>query len=97
MNDVKQKANYKKISNKSEKITNEIKNAVFTRIFEMLDVDNEGRLTGHNIDPNYLPDNLKKIFEPLLNELKEQDESLTHDEFLMACEHLYGVFMNFIT
>jgi len=38
-----------------------------------------------------LPENIKKIVEPLILELKEQNESLTGEEFVMACEHLFRV------
>ena len=43
-----------------------------------------------------IPDALKKILEPLIHELKEQNETLTSEEFLMACEHVYQVYMNLL-
>lgn len=88
---IKVQANNKKISSKSEKITNEIKNAVFKRVFELLDIEGEDKIYGKRIELELLPDTLKKIFEPLIHELREQNESLTSDEFLMACDHLYSV------
>ena len=90
--DIKAKANNKKISFNSEQIANKIKDAVFTRIFEMLDESSEGRLYGDRINLALIPEKLQSIMAPLTQELKDQNESLTCEEFLMACEHVYLVY-----
>ena len=84
-------ANYKKIDTKSEKITNDIKVFVFTELFTILDIEKDNKIYGNNVDLSSLPESLKKIIEPLIFELREQNESLTKYEFIMACEHLYKV------
>jgi len=84
-------ANFKKIDTKSEKITNDIKVFVFTELFTILDIEKDNKIYGNNVDLSSLPESLKKIIEPLIFELREQNESLTKDEFIMACEHLYKV------
>ena len=84
-------SNNKKIDSKSEQITKEIKNAVFKRIFEIVNTNNDQKIYGKQINIGLIPDGLRGIVEPLLSELSEQDESLTLEEFLMACDHLYEV------
>jgi hypothetical protein len=32
-----------------------------------------------------------KILQPIFTELKEMEETLSEDEFIRACEHLYEV------
>jgi len=89
--DIKQKSNNKKIDSNSENITKEIKNAVFKKIFEVLDTYSENKIYGKQIDLSLIPESLRKILDPLFFELNEQNESLTMEEFLLACEHLYSV------
>ncbi len=89
--DIKEKANQQKISSKSEKINSEIKTNVFKQLFYTLDEDKEGKIYGNKADLKLLHEPLNTIIEPLINELRDQDESLTEEEFLLACEHLYNV------
>ncbi len=89
--DIKTKANNKKINSQSEKITNEIKNNVFKKIFSILDTNGENKLGGSDIDLELLPEKIQNIFQPLVKELKDQEESLSDEEFIVACVHLYEV------
>jgi hypothetical protein len=89
----KDNGNVKKISTKSQKINDEIKQNIFKKIFKLLDKRNKNKILGSNIDINVLPEKIKKIIEPLIQELRDQNESLTGEEFVMACEHLFRVFI----
>ena len=88
---IKEQSNYKKIDVKSQKINDNIKQTVFKKIFKLLDHNNRNKIEGSSIDLSVLPDKIKKILEPLIQELKDQNESLTGEEFVMACEHLFKV------
>jgi len=88
---VKDVSNFKKIDVKSQKINEEIKEIIFKKIFKILDTQERNIIEGSTVDLSVLPENIKKIVEPLILELKEQNESLTGEEFVMACEHLFRV------
>ena len=94
--EAKIKSKKKKISTQSERITNDIKNAVFNKVFDTLDVNNENKIDGQTISIDMVPDPLKSIMEPLIHEVKEQNETLTGEEFLMACDHVYSVLLYLI-
>ncbi len=90
-NTIKVRANEKKMSTKSQEINKEIRSSVFKTVFAVLDTESEGKIYGEKIKLDLLPPNLKKILEPLILELGDQNETLTDEEFLMACDHLYDV------
>jgi len=48
-------------------------------------------LTSEAIDVNNIPEPIRATFEPLVNELKTQNEKLSQEEFLVACEQIYIV------
>jgi len=88
---VKDRSNSKKIDVKSQQINDEIQKKIFKKIFGLLDTQKCNKIDGNSIDITILPEKIKKIIEPLLQELKDQNESLTGEEFVMACEHLLKV------
>jgi len=85
------KSNNSLTDSKSQKIHEVIKTKVFRKIFSMLDVRSQNQIDGNTIDITVLPERIKKIIEPLIMELRDQNETLTGEEFLLACEHLYKV------
>ena len=86
------KCNEKKISKTSEDLTKEVHKKIFTTLFKQLDYENKNNIGG-SIDLNLvdLPTNIKDIISPLLEELAEEGESLTLEEFVLACDDLYKV------
>ncbi len=48
-------------------------------------------IQGEDVDLSVLPEKIKIIIEPLIQELRDQNESLTGEEFIMACQHLFNV------
>jgi hypothetical protein len=93
-------ASGKKSSDKSGEIYNNMKNECFNKLFEILDHDNDG-LVSHseefvfNLQSSHINADAKMLLEPLLNELKENNESLNREEFVMAINQLYNV-LNFL-
>ena len=73
----------------NEKIINETKNRAFTNLFKDLDGDQDNLINGININLYKIPENIYKIIEPLLNELKEDNQSLNKEEFIIAMNKLY--------
>ena len=74
-------------------MANDIKISVFHKIFKHLDSNGENKVNGEEIDLNLIPEKLRKIFEPLVHELREKKETLSLNEFLLACDHVYNVFI----
>jgi len=87
----KDHSNQSNTDSKSQKIHEEIKHKVFKKIFDLLDTRDKNKIYGNTIDISVLPDNIKRIIEPLILELRDQNETLTGEEFVLACEHLFKV------
>jgi hypothetical protein len=73
----------------NEKIINETKSRAFNNLFKDLDGDQDNIINGINISIYKIPNNIYKIIEPLLNELKEDNQSLNREEFIKAMNKLY--------
>ena len=77
----------------SNKQSNEIyeKNKInsFEKIFDILDKDQDGKISNFNIHINGLPKNIKNIIFPILNEIKEDNKIVNKNEFCNGCLKLY--------
>ena len=77
----------------SNKQSNEIyeKNKInsFEKIFNILDKDQDGKISNFNIHINGLPKNIKNIIFPILNEIKEDNKIVNKNEFCNGCLKLY--------
>ena len=77
----------------SNKQSNEIyeKNKInsFEKIFNILDKDQDGKISNFNIYINGLPKNIKNIIFPILNELKEDNKIVNKSEFCNGCFKLF--------
>ena len=74
--------------NKSRELTNELIKRIFTKIFEYLVDKNSNVIDGNNIDVSQMPEKIISMLTPLLTELKDQNETLTLNEFHLAGKHL---------
>jgi hypothetical protein len=90
-NNIKKFGESKHTSGDSDSIFNKLKNELFRKIFKQLDADQDGIISIFNIDLRKIDNTILKILQPILTELKEMEETLTEDEFIRACEHLYDV------
>jgi hypothetical protein len=77
---------------KSENIYNKIKTDKYKRIFKLLDSDQDDYISIQNINLKSLPKEIRRIIDPIIVELKEENENLNEEEFVRAMEHLYHVF-----
>ena len=73
----------------SDKLLNEANNKAFSNLFNELDSDQDNLITSLNINLNNIPNNILKIIEPLLIELKEDNQTLNQDEFIKAMTKLF--------
>lgn len=75
----------------SKDIIEEKKNKIFTNIFKILDSDRDDIITKLSVNDKALPKNIQKIFEPIITELKDENETLNQKEFITACQHLFSM------
>ncbi len=73
----------------SDKLLIEANHKAFSNLFSELDSDQDNLITSLNINLNNIPNNILKIIEPLLMELKDDNQTLTHDEFIKAMTKLF--------
>ena len=73
----------------NEKIFSENKINAFINLFNDLDSDQDGIISPININLNKIPKNILNIIEPLISELKEENQSLTQEVFLLAMNKLF--------
>ena len=67
----------------TEEIINKKKEKSFKQIFKLLDGDEDSKISSTHINTSKLPKNILKILEPILNELKEENETLNELEFFL--------------
>ena len=73
----------------SDKLLNEANNKAFSNLFNELDSDQDNLITSLHINLNNISNNIIKIIEPLLIELKEDNQTLNQDEFIRAMTKLF--------
>ena len=73
----------------TEDIINKKKEKSFKQIFKLLDGDEDSKISSTHINTSKLPKNILRILEPVLNELKEENETLNEIEFIFVCDQLY--------
>lgn len=83
-------ANVAHINDKSKHMVDEMQTKIFVHLFEILSDKTSNLIDGKQVDMSEIPEKIQNILMPLLNELKDQNETLTLDEFIMASKHLYA-------
>ena len=73
----------------SDKLINESNRKAFSNLFNVLDSDQDDLITSVSINLNNVPQKILKIIEPLLIELKEDNQTLNQDEFIKAMNKLF--------
>ena len=96
-NQIKNKENtiFIYLNNTSNKIYEKQKIKSFEKIFKLLDKDEDGIISKFNINIENLPKNIVVIFQPIFEELKQDNETLTQKEFLFASSKLFDI-LNFV-
>ena len=73
----------------SDKLINESNRKAFSNLFNVLDSDQDDLITSVSINLNNIPEKIIKIIQPLLIELKEDNQTLNQDEFIKAMNKLF--------
>ena len=74
---------------KTEKILNDAYTKVFTKLFNDLDSDQDNLITSLTINTSDIPKNILKIMEPILKELREDNQTLNCEEFILVMIRLF--------
>lgn len=82
-------ANVVHTNQKSKNIIDEIHTKIFMHLFEILADKTSNIIDGKQIDLSEIPETIQIIIMPLLDELKEQNETLTLEQFIAASKYLY--------
>ena len=88
-NDLQQSNQVIKAKRINEKIFKENKIKAFKNIFNDLDSDQDGIISGININIKKIPKKIIDIIQPLLIELKEDNQTLNKDEFILAMNEYF--------
>ena len=74
----------------NKKIIDKIHKSVFDTIFKELDSDQDGLISPIHINTEKLPNQILTIIEPLINELKDDNQTLSNEDFINAMNSLYN-------
>jgi hypothetical protein len=75
----------------SETLLNKKNQNTFRTLFKILDSDEDGIISNATINTKRIDEKLCKILEPVFKELKEENETLNENEFVIVCEKLYKI------
>lgn len=84
-----EEANQSHVTSGSNFIFESKKEKVFSRLFRLLDSDNDELITAVNYDTRGIDPCIIKVIFPILNELKQENENLNEREFILACNQLF--------
>ena len=74
---------------KTNKIMNDLYSKIFKSLFNELDSDHDDLITSLTINLNDIPKYIVKILEPILKELKEDEQTLNCEEFILVMKRLF--------
>lgn len=72
----------------SNKIVSHLYLESFKQIFSKMDIDNDGIITSFNYTLNKLPNEITKIIQPIINEMKISNHQLNQSEFVFIMDYL---------
>jgi transcription initiation factor IIE alpha subunit len=75
----------------TDKILYQLQTNTFKRIFRELDSDQDDIISCYNVNCNSLTKDLARIINPIIKEMKMENETLNENEFVKAMYHLYDV------
>ena len=75
--------------NNTNKIMDELYNKIFKKLFNELDSDHDDLITSLTINLNGISKSIIKILEPILKELKEDEQTLNCEEFILVMKRLF--------
>jgi hypothetical protein len=73
----------------TNKIMNDLYSKIFKSLFNELDSDHDDLITSLTINLNEIPKYILNIIEPILKELKEDEQTLNCEEFILVMKKLF--------
>ena len=73
----------------TNKIMNDLYSKIFKSLFNELDSDHDDLITSLTINLSEIPKYILKILEPILKELKEDEQTLNCEEFILVMKKLF--------
>eukprot|EP00826_Nyctotherus_ovalis_P035592 TRINITY_DN3068_c0_g2_i1.p1 TRINITY_DN3068_c0_g2~~TRINITY_DN3068_c0_g2_i1.p1 ORF type:complete len:530 (+),score=60.49 TRINITY_DN3068_c0_g2_i1:116-1705(+) len=86
---IEESPNISFIQPKSNKMVENMRRSALEMIFNILDGDRDGVISGNAVNTKKLPIKIKEIFEPLLKEMEEMKCGLDMEEFIDAANNLF--------
>lgn len=74
---------------KTDKILNDVYTKIFTKLFNDLDSDQDDLITSLSISTNNIPGHILQTLKPILKELKEDEQTLNCEEFILVMIRLF--------
>ena len=78
-----------KANQESNQLLNKKKTECFKELFHLMDKNKSGLITKSNIDFSKVPKHINRIFERIVKELEDEDQTLNEFEFVSVCMQLY--------
>jgi hypothetical protein len=72
----------------TEDLVKKIKHERFSELFSLLNPSSEGLVTYSNIEKSKIPESIYKIISPVIEELKEFQETLNYEDFYLTMDDL---------
>ena len=73
----------------TDKIMDELYNKIFKYLFNELDSDHDDSITSLTLNLNEIPKYIINILKPILKELKEDEQTLNCEEFILVMKRLF--------
>lgn len=89
--DFRQRSNSKHTQKHSEQLYKAKKARTFTKIFRLLDVDEDNSISQRAINLRGIGNELRRLLTPILNKLKEEGCSINRSDFIEYCDVIYEV------
>lgn len=94
-NEINNMSNKSKLSVNTEEIFQKKKIEVFKYLFKLLDHDEDNMISIYTIELKKIPDNILNIINPIINDLREYQGSISQNEFIDECQSLFDVSLSF--
>jgi len=87
--DFKKKSNTIHTRGKSNDLFNQMKMKAFKKIFELLDGDEDKLISIYCVSLNRLPESVRKLIQPIVTKMKEENCAISMSEFFEYCDLIY--------
>ena len=87
----KQQFNAVHVGQNSNSLFDNMKNEKFHKIFNLLDSDEDGKISFTCMETKRLPTNVRQLLDPVFRQIKLEKDSLNRTEFVKILHRIYDV------